>query len=220
MDRIKITLVDDQQLFRQGLAFLINSIAEFELLFEADHGEDFLQKIEHHVHPQIVLLDMEMPVMNGIDLNEQLHKQYPHIKVIILSVHDKERLIIRMIQAGACGYLLKNCDKEELVAAVKTVHHSGFYLNEQVLKAMQNSSPRKQEIKNIDGIPIDLSSREKEILQLICREYSNVEIAEKLFISPRTVEGHRNNLLTKTGCRNTAGLVIFAVKSHLYNIIN
>ncbi|MGF7231967.1 response regulator transcription factor [Arachidicoccus sp.] len=220
MERIKIALIDDQQLFRQGLALLINSIPEFELLFEASNGEDFLQTIKHQAYPQIVLLDMEMPVMNGIELNKQLHEQYPSIKVIILSVHDKQRLITHMIQAGACGYLLKNCDKEELIAAIKMVHHSGFYLNEQVLKVMQNASVRKQEIKSIDGISIDLSSREREILELICREYNNAEIGEKLFISPRTVEGHRNNLLAKSGCRNTAGLVLFAVKSHIYNVIS
>ncbi len=220
MERIKIALVDDQQLLRQGLALIIKSTPEFELLFEANNGEDFLQKIKCHEHPQIVLLDMEMPVMNGIELNRLLHEQYPSIKVIILSVYDKQRLITHMIQAGACGYLLKNCDQEELITAINTVHHSGFYLNEQVLKAMQTTSPRKQEMKSIDGIPIELSSREKEILELICREYNNAEIGEKLFISTRTVEGHRNNLLMKSGCRNTAGLVVFAVKSHLYNVID
>lgn len=221
MERIRIALIDDQKLFRQGIAFLIDSIAEFELQCQADNGQSFLEILQKmdQAHPHIALVDMEMPVMDGIELNKQLQKNYPQIKVIILSVHAKERLIAHMIQSGACGYLLKNCDKEELITAIRSVHNSGFYINEGTLKAMQHASPKRQEIKSVDGIAIDISLREKEILQLICEEYNNAEIGERLFISSRTVEGHRNNLLAKTGCRNTAGLVVFAVKSHLYNIL-
>lgn len=222
MDPINIALVDDQQLFRQGISSLINSAPGFNLLFEAENGADFLQilNMPQQVCPQVALVDMEMPVMDGISLNEQLQKSYPDIKVIILSVYAKERLIAHMIHAGACGYLLKNCDKEELLAAIRTVYNTGFYINAHTLKALQHISPKKQPIKNIEGFPVELSSREKEILCLICQEFSNTEIAQKLFLSPRTVEGHRNNLLLKTGCKNTAGLVLFAVKSHIYNVIS
>jgi DNA-binding NarL/FixJ family response regulator len=222
MQPITIAIIDDQQLFRQGIASLINNVPEFKLLLEADNGEAFLDvlaKQEQDI-PQIALIDMEMPVMDGIALNEKLQKNYPGIKVIILSVHAKERLIAHMVHAGASGYLLKNCDKEELLNALKTVHNSGFYINMHTLRAMQSNTSKKQKITNIDGISIDISLREREILTLICREYNNAEIAEKLFLSPRTVEGHRNHLLAKTGCKNTAGLVIFAVKSHIYNVIN
>lgn len=222
MQPISIAIVDDLQLFRQGIASLINNAPEFNLLIEADNGVVFLETLAKPGQeiPQIALIDMEMPVMDGIVLNEQLQKHYPGIKVIILSVHAKERLIAHMINSGASGYLLKNCDKEELLNAIRTVHNNGFYINMHALRAMQNTASRKQKITSIDGIPIDISSREKEILVLICQEYNNAEIAEKLYLSQRTVEGYRNNLLSKTGCKNTAGLVIFAVKSHIYNVIS
>jgi len=124
-----------------------------------------------------------------------------------------------MIEAGACGYLTKNCEINELINAVNSTYKNGFYFNPTILHAMRKASQYKlSDIKNISNISIELTSREKEILVLLCKEFTTHEIGEKLFISPRTVEGHRNNLLTKTGCRNTAGLVIFAIKYGLFNI--
>jgi DNA-binding NarL/FixJ family response regulator len=220
MDIIRVAIVDDHELFRQGIALLIHNIPEFELLFEANDGSDCLEKLEGGEQlPHVALVDMEMPVMDGLALNEQLHALYPQIKVIVLSIHAKERLIATMIRAGVSGYLIKNCDKNELITAIKMVHTSGFYINAQVLKAIQVSSTQPNATKNTNGILIEITQREQEVLKLICQEYNNTEIAEKLFISPRTVEGHRNNLLTKTGCRNTAGLVLFSVKHHLYNVM-
>jgi DNA-binding NarL/FixJ family response regulator len=221
MENISIALIDDQVLFRQGLASLIKSVPGFELVAEADNGNNFLEQLSVMTDPpHIALMDMEMPGMNWIELNGILRKKYPGIKVIVLSVHASERLIARMIEAGASGYLLKNCDREELIKAINTVTVSGFYLNEQVLKAIQQTArQRKTVIKKVNNIPVDLSELEKEILILICKEYTNPQIAEKLFISVRTVEGHRNNLLAKTGCANTAGLVVFAIKNHIVDLI-
>lgn len=220
MDLIRIALVDDQKLFRQSLASLIKSIPDFALLTEADDGNDFLAKLVSLPEaPHVILMDMQMPGMDGIELNTLLHKQYPDIRVIVLSVHANERLIARMIEAGASGYLIKNCDKEELITAIQTVFKSGFYINNDVLKAIQHAALHKSKpIKNVNAMAIELSAREKEILELICKEYSNSEIAAKLFISVRTAEGHRNNLLAKTGCRNTAGLVLFAVKNGFFEV--
>jgi DNA-binding NarL/FixJ family response regulator len=125
-----------------------------------------------------------------------------------------------MINAGACAYLNKNCDAAELITAINTVHQTGFYINTETLRAIQNAAAyRSKAIKSIDAIPIELTNREKEILQLICKEFNNAEIAERLSLSIRTVEGHRNNLLLKTGCRNTAGLVLFAVKYGIFEIL-
>ncbi|RBL90172.1 response regulator transcription factor [Chitinophaga flava] len=219
MSRIHIALIDDQKLFRQSLALLIKSIPGFELIMEAQDGRDFLLQLSAHtVLPEIALVDMEMPHMNGIELNDTLQQQYPAIKVIILSVHAKERLIARMIESGASGYLLKNCDQEELITAIHTTFSSGFYMSAQVLKAIQLASKEKNTLlRNVNNIPIELTKRETEVLQLICKEYNNTEIGETLFISARTVEGHRNNLLAKTGRRNTAGLVLFAVKFGIFD---
>jgi DNA-binding NarL/FixJ family response regulator len=221
MDDIRIALADDQLLFRQGIAALINNEAGLALVMEADNGQDFLTHLtKMELLPDIVLMDMEMPGMDGMQLNEELHKHYPSIKVIVLSVHDSERLMARMIQAGACGYLFKNCDKEEMISAIRNVFDNGFYITPAVLKAIQSPAANaKGPITNIQSIAIDISQREKEVLCLICEEYSNAEIAEKLFISVRTVDGHRNNLLAKTGCHNTAGLVLFAVKHRIFKLL-
>jgi len=220
MSDILISLVDDQQLFRSGLAGLIRSVPGFALVNEAENGKVFIEQLEKTaVLPDIALIDMHMPEMNGVELNEVLQKKYPSIKVIILSVYDQERFIAKMIEAGACGYLTKNCEISELINAINSTYKNGFYFNQTILLAMRKASQYKlSDIKNISNVSIELTSREKEILILLCKECTTAEIGEQLFISPRTVEGHRNNLLTKTGCRNTAGLVIFAIKYGLFNI--
>lgn len=222
MDTIRIALVDDQKLFLQSLASLIASVPNFELVFTADDGNDCLQQLNRlqNNFPDIILMDMEMPGMDGVELNSCIHNSFPTIKTIVLSIHARERLIARMVEAGASGYLFKNCDKEELISAIETVHKRDFYINAQVLKAIQSSSNKKAATTtNINKIPIELSAREKEVLLLICQEKSSAEIASELFISVRTAEGHRNNLLTKIGCRNMAGLVLFAVKHGIYELV-
>lgn len=220
METIRIGLVDDQNLFRQSLSTLLSSVPEFELVLEAENGMDCLNKLKSAaIHPHILLMDMEMPEMDGIELNTALQKNYPEIKVIILSVYAKERLIARLIEAGACGYLIKNCGKDELFTAIQSVFKHGFYMNTDVMKAIQNKSISKSPLKNTGNIQIELTERETEILRFICKEHSNAEIAEKLFISVRTVEGHRTNLLLKTGCKNTAGLALFAVKHRIFELV-
>ncbi|MBP6432857.1 MAG: response regulator transcription factor [Ferruginibacter sp.] len=220
MSAITISLVDDQQLFRSGLAALIKSISEFELIAEAENGKDFITQLESGTPaPDIALIDMHMPEMNGVELNGVLQKKYPLIKVIVLSVYDQERFIGKMVEAGVCGYLTKNCEIDELKLAVHSTYKSGFYFNQTTVDAMRKAAQFKNaDIKNINNIAIELTEREKEILTLLCKEFTNNEIAEQLFISARTVEGHRNHLLQKTGCKNTAGLVIFAIKNSLYSI--
>jgi DNA-binding NarL/FixJ family response regulator len=217
---INVALADDQVLFREGIASLIKNEAGFLLMMEADNGLDFLSKLKSmNELPDILLMDMEMPGMDGMQLNDELRKKFPSIKVIVLSVHAGERLMARMIHAGASGYLLKNCNKDELLNAIRSVFTNGFYITPDVLKAIQSPAANAKGITNIQSIPIDISPRESEVLQLICMEFSNAEIAEKLFISVRTVDGHRNNLLAKTGCHNTAGLVLFAVKHRIFEVI-
>jgi two-component system, NarL family, response regulator DegU len=221
MNRIRLALVDDQKLFRQSLSVLLGGIPQYELVFEAENGIECLDKLKTTAQkPHVILMDMEMPEMDGIELSTHLQNTFPEIKRIILSVFAKERLIARMIEAGASGYLLKNCGKDELCSAIEDVFARGFYMNAEVMKAIQNKSNYKSNVlKNLHNIPIELTARETEILQCICKEYSNQEIAEKLFISIRTVEGHRTNLLLKTGCKNTAGLALFAVKYKIFEVV-
>ncbi|MBP7556192.1 MAG: response regulator transcription factor [Chitinophagaceae bacterium] len=218
MTPIRIALVDDQLLFRQSLAMLMQGEPDIALVLEADNGDSCLMGLAGLSElPDILLADMEMPGMDGIELSEKLHQLYPSVKLVVLSVHASERLIARMIDQGACGYLTKNCDKAELMTALYSIRSTGYYLNSRVLNAMRNVS-RNINIspKNLTGVPVTLSKREKEILHLICKEYNTSEIAKRLYLSPRTVEGHRNNLLQKTGRRNTAGLVLFALKYRLF----
>ena len=220
MEKIRIAIVDDQQLFRQGLAALINDVEELELVMEAETAKELLDKLKQtDALPDVLLMDMKLPDLNGAELNVILHKEFPVVKVIVVSMFDQERFIYRMIEAGACGYLAKNCDKQELITAITTTVKSGFYFNYSTMKAMRNAALYKsQSVRNINNIPIELTEREEEVLKLICIENTNAEIAEKLFLSIRTVDGHRNNLLAKTGCKNTAGLVVFAIRYGFFEI--
>jgi len=221
MSVIKIAIVDDQNLFRQSLGMLIDSVEQFKLISESENGNSFLAKLDVKGTelPHIAIIDMDMPGMNGIELNTILHQQYSGIKVIVLSVHIQPLLITQMINAGAAAYLAKNCDKDELITAIETVYKTGFYFNSGVLLALKNSaSYRAQTQTNISSVPVRLTAREKQVLELICKEYNNAEIGEQLFLSPRTIEGHRNNLINKAGCRNTAGLVLFAIKHSLFQL--
>ncbi|WP_133996081.1 response regulator transcription factor [Dinghuibacter silviterrae] len=222
MRKIRMVIADDQRLFRKGLAALIEKEHDLEMVAEGDNGQELLDKLrELPEPPDVALLDMHMPVMNGVELNDILHNEYPEIKVIILSVYDQERFISKMIEAGACGYLIKNTEVDELLTAVRKVHETGFYFNQASLAAMKNAwQYRNQNIRNLSRIPIDLTDREREVLKLICKEYTNNEMADTLNISVRTVEGHRNNLLAKTGCKNTAGLVVFAIRYEVFNLMD
>jgi DNA-binding NarL/FixJ family response regulator len=194
-DTVKLIVVEDQQLFREGLIALLKKEERLDILFEAEHGQDCIAKIEALPDlPHIALIDLEMPVMNGIELNAYLQQNYPTIKVIMLSGHAKERLIAKMIQEGASGYLFKNCERQELINAIFTTAAKGFYINDDVLKAIQSNSQRMRGHKGNEMRDVEFTQREIEVLKLLCKEMSNTEIAETLFISPRTVEGHRNNL--------------------------
>jgi len=216
--KIKIAIVDDQQLFRKAIAEIIAGIDEFKLILDVENGRLLLDELATLPElPDVVLVDLDMPVMNGVELNIALHIQYPSIKVIVLTVFNQERFITKMITDGANGYLAKNCDIEELILAINAVHKTGFYFNEDCIAALRKASLYgTRKLKNINNLRFDLTDREREILLLICKEYTNSEIAALLHISIRTAEGHRNNLLLKIGCKNTAGLVIFAIKNGLY----
>ncbi|HEY0271905.1 MAG TPA: response regulator transcription factor, partial [Chitinophaga sp.] len=155
----------------------------------------------------------------GVELNDALRQQYPSIRVIVLSVHGEERYMSRMIEAGACGYLKKNCETQELYTTINNTYQHGFYFNAESVNAMRNAARyRHQDTQNLNNIPIALTDRELDVLKLICEECTNAEIAARLLLSVRTVEGHRNNLLAKIGCRNTAGLVLFAIRYNIYEV--
>jgi len=217
---IHLAIADDQKLFRQALCLLLKHEREFCLDIQAENGPQLLQLLENaKTLPHVVLIDMDMPEMSSIELNQQLQQYFPSIKVIMLSLDSSPGLVSRMIEAGASAYLLKNCDTEELISAINSVYHTGFYANHQTMQAVQYTAILKAaRQKSLSEITLSITKREMQILEMICCELSTAEIAEKLYLSARTVEGHRKNLLLKTNSHNTAGLVLFAVKSGLFDL--
>ncbi|MEZ4903407.1 MAG: response regulator transcription factor [Spirosomataceae bacterium] len=218
MSSIKVAIADDQVLFRRGMASIINTFHGIAIVLEADNGKillDTLATIEPL--PDVVLLDLSMPELNGIETTKVLHVKYPTIKIIILSVYGEDRFVTHLMELGVNAYLFKNVEPEEVERAIHTVVEKDFYFNEAFLNAMKHrlGNRRNQKILLTENIPSTLSAREIEVLNLICKQKTAQEIAENLFISVRTVDGHRNNLLEKTGVRNSAGLVLFAIKHRL-----
>ena len=186
------------------------------VIIEANNGIELLEKISCTDEiVDVALLDISMPGMNGLETLMKIKILYPYIKNIMLTVHEEEKYIVKLIDAGANAYLAKNTEPNEVEKAIQTVVEKDFYFNAQTIEAMRNGFRYNKRKISLQAADV-LTTREKEILQLICKEYSTPEIANQLFISERTVEGHRNNLLQKAYCKNTAGLVVFAIKNDLY----
>lgn len=212
---IKIALVDDEVLFRKGIAFLLQREANIEIVFESSNGEELISKLEENDNtPDIIIMDLKMPVLNGVEATKIIRKSFPQIKIIALTSYDSKSFIANMIQVGAVAYLIKNTTPKDLIKTINEVYAKGFYYNESVLKTIQETIVSSKNSKGSLETSF-LSPREIEILQLICQQKTTTEIAEHLFLSPRTVEGHRNNLLLKTESRNIAGLVIYAIQNEI-----
>ncbi|MES2134270.1 MAG: response regulator transcription factor [Bacteroidota bacterium] len=218
-DKIKIGLVEDQFLFRKGIKAILSAWANIEVMFESADGFSVIQKLKESVTvPDVILVDMSLPPdgkkeFNGLDVTVALKEYFPDIKIIILSVYDDDHFIAKLIKTGAHGYLAKDSDPQEVYDAITSVHTRGIYINEKTLLAIQNNAHKKNTSKGTGNTISDvvLTRREEEILMLVCKQKTTDEIAEELFISPKTVNGHRNNLLQKTGSRNVAGLVAYAL---------
>ncbi|MBZ4043301.1 response regulator transcription factor [Flavobacterium hibisci] len=212
---IKIVLVDDEILFRKGISFLLQREDNIEVLFEASNGEELISNLNNsETKPDIIIMDLKMPVLNGVEATKVIRKFFPDIKIIALTSYDTKSFVINMIQVGAVAYLVKNTTPTDLINTINEVAKKGFFYNEKILKTIQDTMhPSKNSRVNLEsGF---LSPREIEILQLICNQKTTAEIAEELFLSPRTVEGHRNNLLLKTESRNIAGLVVYAIQNEI-----
>lgn len=212
---IKIALVDDEILFRKGIAFLLQREENIEIVFEASNGEDLISQLDkNEIKPEIIIMDLKMPVLNGVEATKIIRKSFPEIKIIALTSYDSKSFIANMIQVGAVAYLIKNTTPKDLIRTINEVSLKGFYYSESVLKTIQETIVSSKNSKT--GLENNfLSPREIEILQLICLQKTTAEIAEHLFLSPRTIEGHRNNLLLKTESRNIAGLVVYAIQNEI-----
>lgn len=207
---IRLALVDDQKLFRGGLRMILSDREDFDVVFEASNGKQFFERLAFEP-VDVVILDVEMPVMDGIETLTILKDKFPDIHVIMLTMHDSERLINHLMQLGASGFLLKDENPEVVLTAVERVSQEGIFFRDYVSKALLKGGRQKPDSSKYGGP--DITGRELQVLTLICQEFTSKEIAEKLFISSRTVEGHRRSLQDKTGARNIVGLVLYAVKN-------
>lgn len=212
---IRLALADDQHLFRKGLALLLRDMADAQVVLECANGEELLTALKRTA-VDIVLLDLQMPVLDGTETMKRIRRDHPKVKVIILSTHDEDDFIARLMALGANGYMLKTAEPDEIDTAIRSVAQSGFYLNDTVNKAMLHGLVKKEQVKPTFNEIDPLSDRELEVLRGICTELTTAEIAERMFVSPRTVDFHRNNLLLKTGARNAAGLVVYAMTKGFY----
>lgn len=218
MESINLAIVDDHKIFREGLKAILEDCSSLNIVFEAGNGQDLISQLAFKT-PDVILMDIKMPVMDGMQATSYVHEHFPEIKVLALSMYHEDKYIVDMMKAGASGYILKNAEPGEIIEAVSTVHAKEFYFNERLSVTLV-----KQLLGPSAGIPkiphknISLNQRETEILSLICQEYTNVEIGEKLFLSVRTVEGYRTRLFEKIGSKNIAGLVIFAIKQGIISV--
>ena len=210
---IRIALVDDHSLFRRGLKMLLTSHADFEVVAEASSGEEFLELMDA-VRPDVVFMDYSMGGISGAETTERALERMPELKVISLTMFGDNAYYSRMATSGAKGFLLKDSEFDEVVEAVRTVCDGGTYFSALLLESLSHSL---RSVENIDERDM-LSEREVEILVGICQGLSTQEIADRHFISKRTVDKHRANILEKTGCKNTANLVVYAIKNHLVEI--
>ncbi|MDR6967385.1 DNA-binding NarL/FixJ family response regulator [Flavobacterium arsenatis] len=217
-EKIQIIVVDDEVLFRKGIIFLLERKKNINIVFEAGDGEELIEYLNKaKVLPDIILMDINMPIINGVEATKTIRKEFPEIKIIALTSYHTPLFIANMIQEGVASYLIKNAHPDEMIKTISEVANKGFYYNENVLKVLSDNFSPNKKILNILSDDF-LTSREREVLELICRQHSTAEIAEKIFISPRTVESHRNSLLLKTQTKNVAGLVVFALQNKIVQL--
>jgi len=219
-NKINIVLADDELLFRQGLKAILSSQDNITVLFDAKDGNDLIQQLRTvEILPEIVITDLKMPELNGVEVTKLIRKEFPTIKVIALTSYFSKPFILNMISIGAVAYLAKNSTPDLMVKTIEEVADKGFYYDEEVMQYIHESivNPADKKVKsNFDTNYF--TKRETEVLELICQQQTTNDIAKNLFISPRTVEGHRNNLLLKTESKNVAGLVIYALKNKLVSL--
>jgi len=211
----KIIIVDDHTLFRNGLHILLNNIKNYRVVEEAANGKEFIDILDKGTEVDLVLLDINMPVMDGIEAAKIALSKRPDLKIITLSMYGEEDYYYKMVDAGVKGFLLKNSDMNEVKTALETVYDGGNYFSSELLQNLVTNLRTNKEKKKPEN---ELSEREVEVLILICQGFSNQEIADQLFISKRTVDKHRANIMEKSQCKNTAQLVMYAIKNKMVEL--
>jgi DNA-binding NarL/FixJ family response regulator len=211
---IRVVIADDHEIFRDGLALMLSKQKNIQLVGQAENGRQLVDMVLSLL-PDIILTDIKMPLMDGVEAARYIIQKIPGAKIIALSMFDEENLVVDMLEAGAKGYLLKNADKQEILEALATVYENNTYycrlttarLASMIVKSRFSDSKKMK--------PVEFNEREKEIIRYICQQDTAQQIADKLFLSKRTVEGYRTRILEKMNVKNTAGVVIYAMKHHL-----
>jgi DNA-binding NarL/FixJ family response regulator len=206
---INIALVDDHQLFRTGLRFVLEEMDNIKIAFEASNGYEFLEFLKV-TKPDIVMMDINMPGMNGVEASQKALQLYPDLNILVLTMFSDIEYYNTMIDLGVKGFILKDIDNQELKIAIDKIYSGGNFFSQELLLKLIKEKPGENQIS--------LTAREKEILELICKGYSNQQISEELFISQRTVERHRSSLLMKTDSKNSVSLVVYAIKNNLVKV--
>ncbi|MBA2250311.1 MAG: response regulator transcription factor [Chitinophagaceae bacterium] len=214
MDIIKVAIADDHKIFRKGVILSLRQYANIKFVLEAENGQELIDNIAEAA-PDVVLMDLKMPIKDGIESTKYLNKNFPTIKVIILTMYEDERFVGHLMDSGANGYLLKNTEPAEIKRAIGDVMRTGFYLNNFVNRILIKKNYAKQKFNPNLNSEVVVSDREREVLTLVCMEYTAQEIAQKMDISARTVEAIKDRLMERFGVKNSVGLVFYAMKNSL-----
>lgn len=214
MDFVKVAIADDHKIFRKGVILSLRQYTNIKFVQEADNGQDLIDGLAES-NPEVILMDLKMPVKDGIETTKYINKHFPSIRIIILTMYEDERFVGHLMDSGANGYLLKSTDPGEIRKAISDVMRTGFYLNNFVNKILIKKNYAKQKFNPNLSSEIVISEREKEVLTLVCMEYTAQEIAQKMEISARTVEAIKDRLMERFGVKNSVGLVFYSMKNSL-----
>ena len=213
-ETINVAIADDHKIFRKGVILSLKAFHNINFMLEAENGEELIKAIEQE-QPDIVLMDLKMPIKDGIETTKYLNKHFPQVRILILTMFEDERFVGHLMDSGANGYLLKSTEPAEIKQAILDVMNTGFYLNNFVNRVLIKKNYAKQKFNPNLNSQIVVSEREKEVLSLVCMEYTAHEIAQKMEISARTVEAIKDRLMERFGVKNSVGLVFFAMKNSL-----
>lgn len=214
--QIKVAIADDHKIFRDGIRMAMSGKEYLKIIWEAENGKDLMHKMRIKL-PDVLLMDIRMPEMDGVNAISLIRKEYENIKIIVLTMYDDQEMISRMMEMGANAYLTKNTDPEEIYNAILTCMNDDFYFNELVNKAVLLKLQHKRQIKQYYPNPVTFSEKELRILKLIAEDKTTEEISKEVFLSPRTIETVRQNMKSKVGARTIAGLVMYGMRNRLIN---
>ena len=218
MGPIKVAIADDHKIFRKGVILSLRPYTNLKFVLEAENGQDLINLLAataDEEKPEVILMDLRMPQKDGIETTKFIAKQYPNIHIIALTMYEDERFVSHMMEIGANGYLLKSADPSEIKKAIMEVKAKGYYLNNFVNRILLKKSHARQKVLPSLNNEITITDRERDVIKYICMEFTAQEIAQKLEVSPRTVEAIKDRLMERFGAKNTAGLVFYAVKNNL-----